>query len=97
MIQLESGLTLDQIESMDRRHADYIFDYLIEKKRRERLQNLIDIAEAVKMGSAAVSVNIKNGSRIYQKWINSIERLINPEKPREESRIWNRKKRSLKF
>ena len=92
MIQKESGFTLDELCNMDTRQKNTLTLLSIEKKKKERLQRVLDFADACRM--ALVSVNYKNGTSIYKRWHN---RLLNEINPKQIDSVWDKIERNRKL
>ena len=73
---------------MDGRQQITAYHLYYEEAKRNRLERLMDTAEAVRMGSA--SVQSKKNADIYFKWIRRLQRVINPEKQKKPN-LWDMK------
>ena len=87
-----AGLSLDEINYIDDLHPrvrNEIYTQIAKRENLSRYRNMLDIAEAVKMGFA-VTQNKKNRS-LYKKWRNRITRAIDKilEKDKDKASFWD--------
>ena len=93
----EAGFDTETIETLDVRHLSYLKKEIRAREEIKRLKFLIDLADAVRLGAAAV--HIKNFNPKFDRWKKSVERAIERIEgtDRPKPSIWEKLKKSAKL
>lgn len=78
---------------MDDRQQITAYHLYYEEEKQRRLNRLLDMAEAVRMGTA--STQTKQNYNIYFKWINKIKRMLYPKKEKKPN-LWDTVRKNRK-
>jgi hypothetical protein len=72
---------------MDIRQRNSLYLDILEEKEKDRIRYIIDVADAVRMGTS--SIQSKKSNKLYEKWHRRLERKITGVENRQQSNIWD--------